>query len=291
MTKMMQIYYNAVFGAMGGLAAWLLVGQFSTGDWNLWLAAAFIGAGAGLLIGSAVGIVEGAVVKRSAVQAVLGLILGGLAGVLSGLLGLLIGQAGFLLSGGGFLGRALGWTALGLCLGAGQGVVNRKPKRTFYGLAGGTLAGLVGGLVYEGVTQLFLRQSDTAQVFLSALGLTLIGASLGGITALSVEMIERAAGRGMLVVRSGKRTGTEVSVADAATLGSYDGCDVYLPGDPAVAKQHARVGKQGQHFVVQDLGSPSGTFVSNVRVAAGGHVLKDGDQIRLGGTVVEFKAR
>jgi hypothetical protein len=291
MTRRMQIYYNAVFGAIGGLVAWLLVGLLPTATWNLWLAVAFIGAGAGLFIGGAVGMVEGAVVKRSAVQALLGLILGGVAGLLSGLVGLLIGQAAFLVSGGGFLGRALGWTALGLCLGAGQGVINRKPRRTFYGLLGGTLAGLVGGLVYEGVTQLFLQSSDTAQVFLGALGLTLIGASLGGITALSVELIERVAGRGMLIVHSGRRAGTEVSVTDVVTLGSYDGCDVYLPGDQAIAKQHARVARQGPNFVVQDLASPSGTFVGTMRVPAGGHLLKDGDQVRLGSTLVEFRVR
>lgn len=291
MTRTMQIYYNAVFGAIGGLAAWLLVGTFPTGDWNLWLAVAFIGAGTGLLIGGGVGMVEGVVVKRSVVQAMLGLVLGGIAGVFSGLVGLLIGQAVFLISGGGFLGRALGWTALGFCLGAGQGIINRKPRRTFYGLVGGTLAGLVGGLVYEGVTQLFLQQSDIAQVFLGALGLILIGASLGGITALSVEMIERVVGRGILVVKTGQRAGMEVSVTDAVTLGSYDGCEVYLPGDKAIAKQHARVGKQGDAVVVQDLGSPGGTFVGDVRVSATGHTLKDGDQIRLGNTVVELKAK
>ena len=293
MSKRMQIYYNAVFGAIGGLAAWLLVGLFPTGDWNLWLAVAFIGAGTGLFIGGAVGMVEGAVVKRSVSQTILGLLLGGIAGLVSGLVGLIIGQAGFLVSGGGFLGRALGWTALGFCLGMGQGIINRKRRRTFYGLVGGTLAGLIGGLVYEGVTQLFLQQSDTAQIFLGALGLILIGASLGGITALSVEVIGRVAGGGTLVIKTGRREGMEISVTDTATLGSYDGCEGYLPGDPAIAKKHARVGRRGDGFVVEDLGSPGGTFVGNVRVPAGGagHPLRHGDQIRLGNTLVEFKSK
>jgi len=293
MSKRMQIYYNAVFGAIGGLVAWLLVGLFPTGDWNLWLAVAFIGAGTGLFIGAAVGMVEGAVVKRSVRQATLGLVLGGMAGLGGGLLGLLIGQVGFLASGGGFQGRALGWTALGLCLGIGQGIISRQGRRKYYGLLGGTLAGLIGGLVYEGVTQLFLQQSDTAQIFLGALGLILIGASLGGITALSVEVIGRVAGGGMLAVKTGRRANTEVSVTDTVTLGSYDGCEVYLPGDPAIAKKHARVGRRGDGFVVEDLGSPGGTFVGNVRVPAdgSGHLLRHGDQIRLGNTLIEFKAR
>jgi hypothetical protein len=291
MTKLMQIYYNAVFGAIGGLVAWLLVGLFPTGDWNLWLAVIFIGAGTGLFIGSAVGMVEGVVVKRSAVQAIVGLILGGLAGFASGLAGLLIGQVTFLITNGGFIGRALGWTALGFCLGVGQGVINRKPRRIFYGLIGGTVAGLVGGLIYEGVTQLFLAQSDVVQIFLGALGLILIGASLGGITALSVELIERAVGRGTLIVKNGRRTGMEVSVVERVTLGSYDGCEVYLPGDSQIEKRHAQVIKQGKEFFVKDLESASGTFVNNSRLARGGlsQPLQASSQIRLGSTVIEFR--
>ena len=291
MTKIVQIYYNAVFGAIGGLVAWLAIGLFQTGTWNLWLAVIFIGAGTGLFIGSAVGMVEGAVVKRSIPRALIGLILGGIAGLVSGLVGLLIGQVGFLITNGGFIGRALGWTALGFFLGAGQGVINRKFKRVFYGLVGGTLAGLIGGVIYEGVTQLFLQQSETAQVFLSALGLILIGASLGGITALSVEVIERVVGRGTLVVKSGRREGMEVSVADLVTLGSYDGCEVYLPGDSGVDKKHAQVVKQGKEFIVKDLNSSSGTFVDNIRISAGGvsQPLKPGSQIRMGNTEVEFQ--
>lgn len=291
MTKTMQIYYNAVFGAIGGLIAWLVVGVFATGDWNLWLAVTFIGAGVGLCVGSAVGIVEGAVVKRSIPRAVMGLILGGLAGVVSGLVGLLLGQVGFLLTNGGFIGRAIGWTTLGFCLGAGQGVVNLKFKRAFYGLTGGALAGLMGGIIYEGVTQLFWQQSDTAQIFLGAVGLTLIGASLGGITALSVEVIERVTGRGTLIVKTGRREGMEISVTDIVTLGSYDGCDVYLPSDLGVAKKHAQVIKQGREFLVRDLHAPGGTFVNDVRLPPGGASppLQPGSQLRLGSTMIEFR--
>ena len=46
--------------------------------------------------------------------------------------------------------------ALGLLLGLGQGAMTRNYKRAIYGLVGGTLAGLVGGAVYEIVTQLYL---------------------------------------------------------------------------------------------------------------------------------------
>ena len=52
MSKSLQIYYNAVFGAIGGLLGWLLVGSVSTGSWNILVAYAFVGAGVGLAIGA-----------------------------------------------------------------------------------------------------------------------------------------------------------------------------------------------------------------------------------------------
>ncbi|HOU13730.1 MAG TPA: FHA domain-containing protein [Anaerolineae bacterium] len=288
MNKKMQLYYNTIFGALGGLIAWLLLGLFPTAEWNLWVAVIFIGAGTGLFIGGAVGMVEGLILKRSFIRAVWGLFLGCLTGVPSGAIGLALGQAGFLLTQGGFIGRAVGWTALGFFLGAGQGFIRFKVKRIFYGLLGGTFAGLIGGVIYEGITQLFLQQSDTAQMFLGAVGLLLIGASLGGVTALSVEVIERVAGRGVLVVQNGPRQGMEVSVVDTVTLGSYDGCEVYLPRDPGIAKQHARVGKRATGFFIQDLPASSGVFVGNTRVSTEQR-LRHGDQIRLGNTLVLFK--
>ena len=47
MNRLMQIYYNAVFGASGGLIGWFIVGLFPTGDWNILIAYTFVGAGVG----------------------------------------------------------------------------------------------------------------------------------------------------------------------------------------------------------------------------------------------------
>jgi hypothetical protein len=47
MSKLLQIYYNAVFGAIGGLTGWWALGSLQTGSWNIWLASVAIGAGIG----------------------------------------------------------------------------------------------------------------------------------------------------------------------------------------------------------------------------------------------------
>jgi hypothetical protein len=286
MSKARQIYYNAVFGAIGGLLGWLVVGSVNTGGWNIWLAYAFVGAGVGLFIGGMVGAVEGIVIKQSAPRATLGALAGGAAGLISGLMGLLLGEAGFLLLGGGLAGRSLGWLLLGAFLGIGEGVVSRSMRRLSYGGIGGTLAGAVGGIIYEGMTQAFLQRSDTVQMLVGALGLILIGVCLGSIIPLTIFV---AAARGTLLVRSGKREGMEVAIVDAVTLGSYDGCAVYLPGDPAIEKKHARMYRKGGQFFIEDLGSRSGTFVGSAQVSPGSAMeIKKGAKVRLGGTVVEL---
>jgi hypothetical protein len=293
MSKRLQIYYNAIFGAIGGLIAWFVIGLFPTASWNLWIATAFIGAGAGLFIGAAVGAVDGAVTKRSMPRALLGALYGGAAGVISGVAGLLIGQAGFLLTGGGFVGRTIGWTMLGLFLGVGEGLVERKMKRAAYGAIGGVIAGVIGGLIYEGLTQAFLQQSDTAQVFLGALGLVLIGASLGGITAAATEIIARVIDKGVLVVKGGSRAGNEVRVVDRVRLGSYDGCEVFLPGGREVAKEHAIVAKRADGFYVSPAPKAGGapTLVNQRPIMPAGQKLNHGDLITVGDINVVFQAR
>lgn len=287
-----QVYYNAVFGAIGGLLAWQVVGLFATGSWPLTLANAFIGAGAGLCIGFATGAVDGIVNKRALRPALLGGALGAVIGLVSGALGMVLGGLLFVLSGGGFGGRLLGWVLLGLLLGLGEGLASRSLRRTSYGAVGGTLAGAAGGLLYELMTQFFVRQGtadaagmDTVQMVMSALGLMLIGACLGALIPMTIRLLAQ----GRLRVLSGPRTGLEVDVLDAVTLGSYDGCAVYLPGDKAIERKHARVHRQERRFFVTDLDSASGTRVNGKPVAAGTPVpLEKGGRIQVGQVAVEL---
>jgi len=291
MNRFMQIYYNAVFGAIGGLIGWFIVGSFPTGEWNVFLAYTFVGAGVGTFIGLMTGAVSGLIVQRSLPRAIIGAILGSIAGFISGILGLLIGEGFFLVIGGGIIGRALGWTLLGLFLGMGDGLIHLKLKRAGYGLIGGTLAGLVGGLVYETMTQLFLSQSGTVQIIVGAMGLILIGACLGGIIPLSIELIAAVVGKATLSVLNGKRQGLTVSVIDMTTLGSSDACEVYLPMDAGIAKKHAVVYQGKDGFYARELEAGNGTLVNTTPVPkqSPGYKLKPGDQIRLGQTVVLFK--
>jgi pSer/pThr/pTyr-binding forkhead associated (FHA) protein len=54
----------------------------------------------------------------------------------------------------------------------------------------------------------------------------------------------------------------------------------------AISRQHCAVMAKGDAFLVQDLGSSNGTFVSGKRVAE--HYLNDGDEIFLGKYILKF---
>lgn len=286
MSRRRQIYYNALFGALGGLLGWLIVGSLDTGGWSIWLHNPFVGGGLGLFIGGLVGAVDGLVFKRSIRRSLVDAGSGAVAGLVSGLLGLLLGGAIFGMTGGGLTGRLLGWLFFGLFLGAGEGIISRSRLRISYGLVGGALAGAMGGIVYELVTQTFLSQSADVQPYLGALGLMLIGASLGGIIPFTLITMSK----GILVVLNGRRQETEIPIVDSVTLGSYDGCEVYLPGDRQIDPKHASVYRQQGRFFVTDLGSVTGTRVNGQPVSFGASVeLPKGGQVQLGETLLELK--
>ncbi|MER2513617.1 MAG: FHA domain-containing protein, partial [Nitrosomonas ureae] len=236
--------------------------------------------------------VEGVIVKRSIKQTLRGALFGAGIGLVSGMMGLIIGEIVFLLIKGGLLARALGWMIFGLTLGLGQGLLDRRSRRRIsYSALGGTIAGLLGGLVFELLTQVFLAHSTKAQVILSGLGLILIGASLGGIIPISLDVLRRAArDKGTLVIKTGPRTGLEVPILDSVRIGSYDGCEVYLPGDPQIAKEHARVFKSDTGFIVLPI---SGLVQVNGQAVdtSKGFVLTSGYRIQVGNTNIVFEGR
>ena len=62
-----------------------------------------------------------------------------------------------------------------------------------------------------------------------------------------------------------------------------------------VSRKHARIYRQGEHFLIEDLGSVNGTVVnsvtgSSVRLnAKAPRELTAGDELKLGGTILQFK--
>src|SRR5262249_9744999 len=141
MPLLLRVYYNAVFGALGGLLGWMLYGVFGDKnpasdpaflfftwqDLNSFLGGALIGGAIGLLIVSVEAIRDGALV-RFARLASYGVVLGAVGGALGMYIGdevnyLLVKTENRLVE---ILARGIGWTLLALALGMRGGIAARR---------------------------------------------------------------------------------------------------------------------------------------------------------------------
>jgi hypothetical protein len=287
MSKRLQIYYTAVLGALGGLLGWWSVGTFETTTWPLWLAYPLVGAGLGLCIAACVAATDGALIKRSRRRAVLDALRGGLFGALCGALGLSLAGALFVLIGGGFAGRAVGWMLLGVAIGLSDLAVSGRRTRAWLGAFGGLVGGLAGGVLYEALTQVFLARSGQAQVVLGGVGLVLVGAAIGAL----IPFARQALARGELRVTHGEQVGLVREVLDGASIGRYDGNDLYLP-DAGVAWRHAVIERDGSGFRLNVLpGAEGGVCIGARTILPGGTArLGQHEQLTLGAAGLEFRS-
>jgi len=85
-----------------------------------------------------------------------------------------------------------------------------------------------------------------------------------------------------LVVTPAPRTGPPtVTVESTVVIGRHPSCHVLLAEDEAVAAHHAVAYRLGDVAVLEDLGSPTGTWFNGRRMTAPA-ILHDGDQITIG---------
>lgn len=84
-----------------------------------------------------------------------------------------------------------------------------------------------------------------------------------------------------LVMSEGPQPGqTFVLDRDLLAIGR-DPTNNIVVNDPQVSRQHARIARQGDLMVIEDVGSTNGTFVNGMRLTSP-HTLVNGDMIGLG---------
>jgi predicted component of type VI protein secretion system len=87
-----------------------------------------------------------------------------------------------------------------------------------------------------------------------------------------------------LVMNQGPQPGQTFTLdQDLLMLGRDQGNHIVI-SDPQVSRRHARIMRQGDLVVIEDVGSTNGTFVNGMRLT-GPHTLVDGDLIGLGDAV------
>lgn len=81
--------------------------------------------------------------------------------------------------------------------------------------------------------------------------------------------------------------GTRVAIGEAPVhVGRAPDSDLALT-DSTVSRRHAEIVRDSDAWVIRDVGSSNGTKVNGVGVVE--HVLKDGDEIRLGSVTLRFE--
>ncbi len=284
MSRTMRLYYYAVLGAMGGLIGWQASNMIGLSFWsNLYLSEIVAGGLIGLSIGALIGLSEGFFSRNPLHIIKSGLFSGGL-GFLGGAVGLPVAEALFQVLGAEAWSRAIGWAIFGLLIGGAFGLTSGN--QAWKPALGGGIGGLLGGSLLESVQALF-----PDPLYGKAIGLTLLGASIGIFIALIVLLLSRA----WLEVTSGKMKGSEFILdkfikknGPSAFLGSSPlKSDIVLP-DPDIAPQHALLKGEDSHFTLKDL-SLTGTFINGKKIELT-HLRKN-QVIKIGNTELVYHER
>jgi hypothetical protein len=73
---------------------------------------------------------------------------------------------------------------------------------------------------------------------------------------------------------------------ERAVIGRLSGSEVEIQ-DPGASRKHAEIRREGEDYVVVDLGSTNGTLLNDAPVSEA--TLENGDRITIGRTVLEFR--
>jgi hypothetical protein len=303
MALLTRIYFNAVFGALGGLLGWMLFSIFgnkvaSSDALSLQLLqdGALVGGGIGYFVVSVEAIRDRSwlrFVRLASYGVVLGAI-GGAIGMfiaervnyaLVGGIGAIRGNVLKLL--GTVLTRGLGFMFLGLAVGLSEGIAARSLGKLSYGTMGGTLGGFFGGCLFGFVYLITLRQGGNP-AFAGAAGFVIMGACIGSLSALVQGVFQPAS----VKVLRGWQEGREYPLDKPdSLLGRDEHADIALFRDMKVEKKHAIIQREGARYLLLNNGSPAEwTRVNEVAVPQLCE-LHDGDRIQLGNVVLRFQLR
>jgi Mg-chelatase subunit ChlD len=91
----------------------------------------------------------------------------------------------------------------------------------------------------------------------------------------------------LIRVQNGEMAGMTIPMTSATfSLGALAGNSLILPGDETVSGQHLKLFWEGSILKVEDLNSTNGTFLNATRLAPGRQLLRPGDEVRVGQTVL-----
>jgi hypothetical protein len=298
MALLSRIYYNGVFGALGGLFAWLVYGVFgepTPSGFGRVIETIFAGIIVGGIVGCFVVSVD-AIRDLSLIRFVRQASLGIVIGLAGGAVGMLVGDfANYYIIGtmgrsmtGHMLARGFGWLFLGIAIGMSEGIAARSIGKLSYGTIGGALGGFIGGCLFGMFLYISIERDLGTTYLWSALGLAIMGACIGSLIALVRTMFQPA----NVKVLRGWQEGREYPLDKPEVLvGRDEYADIALFRDMKVEKKHAFIRRVGSKYVLYNNGAPPEQTLVNETPVSRSRDLKDGDRIQLGNIVLKFQAR
>jgi hypothetical protein len=297
MALLSRIYFNAVYGALGGLLAWLLYGVFGNKAPNPGLERFLETILSGVVIGGIIGyfvVSVEAIRDRSLVRFSRLASYGVLLGAAGGAVGMLVGDtvnyllnrmvSGIALE---MLIRGVGWLFLGMAIGMSEGIAARSLGKFSYGTIGGALGGFLGGCLF-GLFYTLAVQNLQTTYFWNALGLVILGACIGSLSALVQAVFQPAS----VKVLRGWQEGREYPLdKPASLLGRDEHADIALFRDMKVEKKHAFIKRAGNRYVLVNNNAPPDQTLVNETPVGQARELQDGDRIQLGNILLKFQMR
>jgi hypothetical protein len=176
--------------------------------------------------------------------------------------------------------RALGWSILGVGVGAALGAAKQSSRKLVNGLIGGAIGGAIGGFLFNYVAE--ATQSEGTTRFVTDL---VAGLAIG----VAIGLVEVARRQAWLRVTGGGMAGKEfILYHEHTNLGSSPKAEITLIKDPAIAPLHFRIEDRG---AARTLSAYEGAPVAVNGTPVASHRLRSGDSIQVGNTTLGYQEK
>lgn len=254
------------------------VSRASTALWSCIIAlfiGLFMGIGEGVFYGS-----KEKAIKYAAIGSGVSLAMGFISGYLAQwMYAAMLGDDPSLLASS--LIRGLGWAVMGIGVGLAVGLIKPEKKRILFCVLGGFVGAFIGGFLFN-----FVCEIIPDDIVARAVAIVI----MGGLIGVGVGLLEQFAKQAWLKVIRGEFEGKEYLVfAGTTSIGNNGKNTIVLFKDKLVGPHHCDIVLEGSKYVLVDCGTPMGTIVNGMKTTR--HVLKQGDAIAIGNSVLVFNTK
>ena len=235
----------------------------------------FLGIGEGVYYGS-----KSKAIKYAVIGAAISVVMGFASGYLAQLMysKMLTDESSAFMS--AFI-RGIGWAIMGIGIGLAVGLIKPNGKRILFCVLGGLCGAFVGGFLFNYVCDIIPND-----VVARAVAIII----MGGLIGVGVGLLEQFAKQAWLKVIRGEFEGKEYLVfAGTTSIGNNGSNTIVLFKDKLVAPHHCDIILEGNKYTLVDCGTPLGTIVNGNKTTR--HILKQGDAIAVGNSVLVFNTK